>query len=167
MPTILECEMWGKNVATGGPHDKFPRCAKNGVVDLLRKDLFPKFFGGTLCAVRTVPLMSENSATLGQSSPVLLLSRSHASVWPLKVLSACVRGLHSHVPFIGCKTLTVLQKTDNDIHGHYPARVEHLFARLWSWKIVHDIWLGSHEDLHANTHILLHFTQITVRRQIR
>ena len=37
--------------------------------------------------------------------------------------------LHSHVPFIGHKT-----------------RVEHLFAHLWSWRVVRDIWLGSHED---------------------
>ena len=37
--------------------------------------------------------------------------------------------LHSHVPFIGCKTLTVRQKTYDDIMGYYRARVEHLFAR--------------------------------------
>ena len=30
-----------------------------------------------------------------------------------------------------------------------------------------DIWRGSLEDLHANTRILLHFTQFMVRRQKR
>ena len=50
--------------------------------------------------------------------------------------------LHSHVPFIGCKTLTVRQHTSNDIHGHYRARVEHLSARHWSWWVVRDILVG-------------------------
>ena len=52
--------------------------------------------------------------------------------------------LHSHVHFIGRKTLTVQQKTDNDIHGYHRARVVHLFARLWSWRVLRDILLGSH-----------------------
>ena len=47
------------------------------------------------------------------------------------------------------------------------ARVEHLFAHLWSWRVVRDIWLGSHQDLHANTRILLHFSQFMLRRQKR
>ena len=46
-------------------------------------------------------------------------------------------GLHSHVPFIGGKTLTVRQKTYNDIHAYYRARVEHLFAGLWSWWVLY------------------------------
>ena len=75
--------------------------------------------------------------------------------------------LHSHVPFIGRKTLTMRQKTYNDVHGYYRAWVEHLFAHLWSWRVVHDIWLGSHQDLHANTRILLHFSQFMLRRQKR
>ena len=29
--------------------------------------------------------------------------------------------LHSHIPFIGRKTLNVRQKTKNDIHGDYRA----------------------------------------------
>ena len=57
------------------------------------------------------------------------------------------------------------QKTYNDIHGYYRVRVEHFFAPLWSWKVMRDIWQGSHKDLHANTRILLHFTQFMVRRQ--
>ena len=32
---------------------------------------------------------------------------------------------------------------------------------------MHDIWLGSHQDLHANTRILLHFSQFMLRRQKR
>ena len=47
--------------------------------------------------------------------------------------------LHYHVPFIGRKTLTVRQKMYDNIHGHYRARVEHLFARLWSGRVVRDI----------------------------
>ena len=50
--------------------------------------------------------------------------------------------LHSQVPFIGCKTLTVWQKTYTDIHGYCRARVKHLFASLWSWRVVCDIRLG-------------------------
>ena len=52
--------------------------------------------------------------------------------------SACA----NYVPFIGRKTLTVRQKTYNDIHGYYRAWVEHQFAGLWSWRVVRDIWLG-------------------------
>ena len=70
--------------------------------------------------------------------------------------------LHSHVPFIAHKTLAVRQKTYNDIYGFYRERVEFFFACLW--KVVCDIWPRSHEDLHANTRILLHFTQFMVRR---
>ena len=48
-----------------------------------------------------------------------------------------------------------------------PPRNSHLFAHLWSWRVVRDIWLGSHQDLHANTRILLHFSQFMLRRQKR
>ena len=33
----------------------------------------------------------------------------------------------------------------NDVHGYSGARVEHLFAHLWSQRVVRDIWLGSHQ----------------------
>ena len=56
-------------------------------------------------------------------------------------------GLPSHIPFIGCKPLTVRQKSCNDIHRYYGAWVEYWFAGLWSWRVVRDIWLGSYEDL--------------------
>ena len=45
---------------------------------------------------------------------------------------ACTGRLHSHVPFIGHKTVSVRQKTSYDIHGYCRAWVEHLFTRLWS-----------------------------------
>ena len=55
----------------------------------------------------------------------------------------------------------------NDIHGFYRARVEHLFGRLWAWKVVRNTWTGSPHDLHATTRILLHLTQFLTRRQTR
>ena len=51
-------------------------------------------------------------------------------------------------------TLTVRQKICNDIHGNYKRQAVQLFARLWSWRVVRDSWLGSHGDLHANMRIL-------------
>ena len=66
---------------------------------------------------------------------------------------ACKGRLHSHVPFIGRKTLTVRQKTCNDIHEYYRAQVECLFAHPWSWRVVRDIWLGSHEDFCCRCHV--------------
>ena len=67
--------------------------------------------------------------------------------------------VHSHIPFIGPKTLHVWQKTsyDNDIHGYYRVGVEHLFAHLWCWRVVFDIWLGSHEDLCCFCHVHVSF----------
>ena len=43
--------------------------------------------------------------------------------------------------------------------------MERLFSHLWYWRVVRDIWLGSHQDLHANKHIFLHFSQLMLRRQ--
>ena len=51
--------------------------------------------------------------------------------------------LHVAWPFIGRKTLTERQKEYNDVHGFYRARIEHLFARMWHWGIVRNIWRGS------------------------
>ena len=50
--------------------------------------------------------------------------------------------LHSHVPVVGRKILTIGQKTYHDVHGYYRTWVEHLFAHLWSWRVVRYIWLG-------------------------
>ena len=66
---------------------------------------------------------------------------------------ACQGRLHSHIPFIGRKALTVRQKTYNDIHGYYRARVERLFAGLWTWRVVRDVWLGSYEDFVCFCHV--------------
>ena len=51
--------------------------------------------------------------------------------------------LHVAWPFIGRKTLTERQKEYNDVHGFYRAHIEHLFARMWHWGIVRNIWRGS------------------------
>ena len=67
--------------------------------------------------------------------------------------------LHSHAPFIGYKILIVWQKTYDDVHGYYRARVEHLFARLWSRRLVCDIWLGSHEDFRCFCHVHMCFSR--------
>ena len=61
--------------------------------------------------------------------------------------------LHFRVPFIGHKTLSVWQKTHNDIHGYCRARVEYLFACLWSWRVVRNIWLGFREDFCCLCHM--------------
>ena len=71
--------------------------------------------------------------------------------------------LHSHVPFIGRKF--VRHKSLNDICVRCGARVEYWSTCLWAQRVVCNIWLGSREDLQANTHMVLHFTQFMVRRQ--
>ena len=48
-----------------------------------------------------------------------------------------------------------------------PARVEHLFAHFWFWRVVCGMWSGSHQEWHANAHIFLHFSQFMLRRQKR
>ena len=64
---------------------------------------------------------------------------------------------HGH--FIGRKTLTERQKQHNDVHGFYRAHIEHLFARMWHWGIVRNIWRGSSTELHEYVRILLHLQQ--------
>ena len=54
--------------------------------------------------------------------------------------------------------------------GTIPLRLDYPFARLWHWNVILDIWMiyALHlpiYDLHANTRILLHFTQFQLRRQ--
>ena len=75
--------------------------------------------------------------------------------------------VHNHCPFIGRKHLTQRQQEYNDVHGNYRARSEHIFARLWTFKIVRDIWTGSSTDLHRSVRILVHFMQFQIRRQTR
>ena len=77
--------------------------------------------------------------------------------------------IHVIVPFIGRKngTLTARQQGYNDVHGWYRARIEQLFARLWHWGLVRNIWRGGPNELHQSVRILLHFTQFCIRRQVR
>ena len=77
--------------------------------------------------------------------------------------------IHVIVPFIGRKngTLTARQQGYNDVHGWYRARIERLFARLWHWGLVRNIWRGGPNELHQSVRILLHFTQFCIRRQVR
>ena len=77
--------------------------------------------------------------------------------------------IHVIVPFIGRKngTLTARQQCYNDVHGWYRARIEQLFARLWHWGLVRNIWRGRPNELHQSVRILLHFTQFCIRRQVR
>ena len=64
-------------------------------------------------------------------------------------------------------TLTAHQHYYNDVHGWYRARIEQLFARLWHWGLVRNIWRGGPNELHQSVRILLHFTQFCIRRQVR
>ena len=77
--------------------------------------------------------------------------------------------IHVIVPFIGRKNgpLTARQQCYNDVHGRYRARIEQLFARLWHWGLVRNIWRGGPNELHQAVRILLHFTQFCIRRQVR
>ena len=76
--------------------------------------------------------------------------------------------IHVIVPFIGKNnTLTTCQQCYNDVHGWYRARIEQLFARLWHWGLVRNIWRGGPNELHQSVRILLHFTQLCIRRQVR
>ena len=63
--------------------------------------------------------------------------------------------------------LTARQQCCNDVHGWYRARIEQLFARLWHWGLVRNIWRGGPNELHQSVRILLHFTQFCIRRQVR
>ena len=76
-------------------------------------------------------------------------------------------GFHTAVPCIGRKTLSDNQQEHNNLHGFYRARVEHLFARLWHWKTIRNVWMGSTRDLHQHVRILLHLTQFCIMRQTR
>ena len=53
------------------------------------------------------------------------------------------------------------------MHGIYRAQIEHLFARMWHWGIVRNIWRGSGTELHEYVHMLLHLQSFFIQRQIR
>ena len=68
------------------------------------------------------------------------------------------------VPFMGRKngTLTAQQKCYNELHGWYHARIQQLFACLWNWGLVRNIWCGSRDELHQSVRILLHFSRFGI-----
>ena len=97
-------------------------------------------------------------------------SRTHGQFFDFEIGAhdgASKGRLHTAVPYIGRKTLTDDQQEYNDVHGFYRARVEHLFARLWQWRIVRNVWTRSATELHGHVRILLHLTQFCIRRQTR
>ena len=53
------------------------------------------------------------------------------------------------------------------LRADYRARIEQLFARLWHYGFVRNIWRGCPNELHQSVRILLHFTQFCIRRQVR
>ena len=63
-------------------------------------------------------------------------------------------------------TLTACQQSYNDVHGWYRACIDQLFARLWHWGLVRNIWCGGPNELHRWFPILLHFTQFCICRQV-
>ena len=50
--------------------------------------------------------------------------------------------IHVIVPFMGRKNgaLSARQQCYNDVHRWYRARIERLFAQLWHWGLVRNIW---------------------------
>ena len=72
--------------------------------------------------------------------------------------------LHVALLFIGRKSLTDGQKEYNNVHGSCRARIEHLFARMWHWGIVRDIWRGSGTKLHEYVRVLLHLQQALISK---
>ena len=52
------------------------------------------------------------------------------------------------------------------MHGWYRARIEQLFAHLWHWGLVRNIWRGGPNELHQAVRVLLHFTQFCNRRRV-
>ena len=100
------------------------------------------------------------------SSDVLIwggygLSRSRGDFFDFEVggHDGAYKGwIHVIVPFIGKKngTLTACQQSYDDVHGWYRARIQQLFARLWHWGLVRNIWRGGPNELHQPVRILLH-----------
>ena len=70
-----------------------------------------------------------------------------------------VRG---QIAFAITAALLKREKGYNHVHGHYRARVEHVFACSWHWKVIGDVRMGSTHEGHANACIFLHFTQFQI-----
>ena len=62
--------------------------------------------------------------------------------------------------------LAARQQCYNDVRGWYSACIEQLFARLWHWGLVRNIWCHGPDKLHQFVRILLHFPQFCIRRQV-
>ena len=71
--------------------------------------------------------------------------------------------IHVIVPFIGRKNgiLTARQQSYNDVQAWCRARIEQLFARLWRWGLVRNMWRDGPNELHQSVRILLHFTHFS------
>ena len=94
-------------------------------------------------------------------------SQVHYMDYEIGSMDGAYKGcLHVAWPFIGRKTLRERQKEYNDHHGFYRAHVEHLFARMWHWGVVRNIWRGSGTELHEYVRILLHLQQFLIPRQV-
>ena len=75
--------------------------------------------------------------------------------------------IHIVVPFWGSRKLTDRQQQHNDVHSWYGARVEHIFAQLWQWKVVRNVWQGGEQELHETMRVLLHMEQFVNNRKLR
>ena len=74
--------------------------------------------------------------------------------------------IHTVVPFWGRGKLTYRQQGYNNVHGWYCARVEHIFAQLWQWKVVRNVCQGGEQELHETTRMLLHMEQYVNNREL-
>ena len=94
------------------------------------------------CILTLNPRTSADVLIWGREGPKRV--KGHYMDYGIGSMDGTYKG-HLHVvwPFIGRKTLTERQKEYNDVHGFYRARIEHLFARMWHWGIVRNIWRGS------------------------
>ena len=95
-------------------------------------------------------------------------SKGHYMDYEIGSMDGAYKGrLHVAWPFIGQQTLTERQKEYSSVHGFYRARIEHLFARMWHWGIVRNVWRGPGSALHEYVRVLLHLQQFFIRRQVR
>ena len=58
------------------------------------------------------------------------------------------------------KCIGKAQQEDKHVHRYFCARVEHLFARLWKWRIIRNMWMGAATELHGHLCILLHLKSV-------
>ena len=66
---------------------------------------------------------------------------------------------HMAWPFI---YLTDQQKECNNVHDFCRACVEHLFACMWHWGIIMNIWRRSGTELHEHVCVLLHLQKFLI-----